>query len=294
MTDAKVMAIVLGTAQDGGYPQPGCRLTCCERARSDRSLSRSPVSLGVIGTDGSCHIIEVGRKIGDHIEIWEGTGSLEWPLKSASITHAHLGHSDGLRLLGREAIGIKGVKLHCSESMLSLIHQTPTWNILVEQGVIIPQQWGSLIPFEASPGCGFTITPIPVKHRAELSDNHALLIEGGERSLLFMPDQDSWEETLGESTIREWLTSLGADIALIDGTFWDSSELSGRDMSEIPHPTICESLELLGERSSEDPEISFFHLNHTNPLHDEGSDEYAAVRGMGWGISKPGDTYNLG
>ncbi|MBK69886.1 MAG: hypothetical protein CMB53_00585 [Euryarchaeota archaeon] len=294
MTDGKVRAIVLGTAQDGGYPQPGCRLSCCDRARSDRSLSRSPVSLGIMGADGSCHIIEVGREIGQQIEFWDGIGGLEWPLKSASITHAHLGHTDGLRLLGREAIGARGTIIHCSESMLSLIHRTPTWKILVEQGVICPQQWESFVPFDPSPGCGFTITPIPVKHRAELSDNHALLIKGGSGSLLFMPDQDSWEETLGDSTIRDWLRSLEVDSALIDGTFWDSSELSGRDMSEIPHPTVRESLELLGEKSGEDPEISFFHLNHTNPLHNEGSEEFALVKRMGWGISKPGDIYNLG
>ena len=294
MDGAKVRAIVLGTAQDGGYPQPGCMSICCERARSDRSLSRTPVSLGIIGSDGTCHIIEVGRKMGEQIEIWKGFGGFEWPLKSASITHAHLGHTDGLRLLGREVMGAKGITLHCSESMLSLIHQTPTWNILVEGGVISPRPWESFISFEPSPDCGFTITPIPVKHRAELSDNHALLIRGASGSLLFMPDQDSWQETLEGSTIREWLSSLGADSALIDGTFWSSSELSGRDMSEIPHPTVSESLELLGERADDDPDISFFHLNHTNPLHDESSNEFAIVRSMGWKISEPGDVFVLG
>ena len=294
MDGTKVRAVVLGTAQDGGYPQAGCMRSCCERARSDGGFSRTPVSLGIIGSNGTCHIIEVGRKIGEQIEIWKGLDGFEWPLESASITHAHLGHTDGLRLLGREVIGAEGITLHCSESMLSLIHQTPTWNILVEGGVISPRQWESFTSFEPSPGCGFTITPIPVKHRAELSDNHALLISGSSGSLLFMPDQDSWSETIGESTIRGWLASLGADSALIDGTFWSSSELPGRDMTEIPHPTVSESLELLGERSNGDPDISFFHLNHTNPLHDENSEEFAIVSKMGWRISKPGDVYVLG
>ena len=30
--------IVLGTAQDGGYPQAGCHETCCDKAWNTRSL----------------------------------------------------------------------------------------------------------------------------------------------------------------------------------------------------------------------------------------------------------------
>jgi len=287
-------AIVLGTAQDGGFPQPGCKLPCCQRARSGTGLARTPVALGIVGSDGSSHIIEVGRHIGEQFEIWDKACGFEWPLNSAILTHAHLGHTDGLRLLGREAIGGQGVILHCSKSMLSLIHENPTWRIMVEQGVLVPKQWESMTPFEPTPGCGFTITPIPVIHRAELSDNHAILVSGKESNLLFMPDQDSWGETLEGASIREWLTSLDINYALIDGTFWDSDELSGRDMSEIPHPTVCESLELLGEWVVGDPDIAFFHLNHTNPLNNVDSEESRIVGRMGWRVSEPGEVYDLG
>ena len=294
MAGSGTRAIVLGTAQDGGFPQPGCKLPCCQRARSIAGISRTPVALGIVGSDGTSHIIEVGRHIGEHFEIWDKAVGFEWPLSSASLTHAHLGHTDGLRLLGREAIGGHGIILHCSKSMLSLINENPTWRIMVEQGVLVPKKWESMTPFEPTPGCGFTITPVPVIHRAELSDNHAIIVSGCDSRLLFMPDQDSWEATLEGATIREWLTYLDVDYALIDGTFWDSSELPGRDMSEIPHPTVCESIELLGNRGSEDPDIAFFHLNHTNPLNDKSSEEFLTIGRMGWRVSEPGEVYNLG
>ena len=51
------------------------------------------------------------------------------------LTHAHIGHIDGLGLFGREAMNVKGAKLHVSKRMLELITQTPHWQIMIEQGV---------------------------------------------------------------------------------------------------------------------------------------------------------------
>ena len=36
--------------------------------------------------------------------------------------------------------------------------------------------------------------------------------------------------------ILEWLRSMDIDIAFIDGTFWDHSEISHRDVAEILIP----------------------------------------------------------
>ena len=133
---------------------------------------------------------------------------------------AHLGHTDGLGLFGREVMGSSGIILHCSSSMGILLESTPSWSVMIEQGVIIPNYWTPLEPFEPTPGCGFTLTAIPVPHRSELSDNHALIIRGDKKSLLFMPDQDSWQETLGDDLVLlGWLEGEEVDGALIDGTF---------------------------------------------------------------------------
>jgi len=69
--------------------------------------------------------------------------------------------------------------------------------------------------------------------------------------------------------------------------------LPHRDMSEFPHPTVCESLERLGERNDDDPDIRFFHLNHTNPLCNPSSPELAELTAMGWGLVKEGDSFTL-
>src|SRR5262245_26580693 len=45
---AQQYVIVLGTAQDGGYPHAGCRKECCQQAWSDARLSRYVVSLALV------------------------------------------------------------------------------------------------------------------------------------------------------------------------------------------------------------------------------------------------------
>ena len=291
MRDVRVT--VLGSAQDGGVPQPGCSRECCLRVRANDALRRHPVSLGVVGSDGSTHLIEASRAMGEQFEIWHSVDPMEGPLSSLSVTHAHLGHVDGLGLFGKEVMGASHLTMHCSQSVADLIENNPIWRALREQGVIVPNVWSSGEAFEPSPGCGFRIRPIPVPHRDELSDNHALLIEANGVNLLFMPDHDSWAETLGEASIREWLATLEVDIALLDGTFWDAQELPHRDMSEVPHPTVTESLERLGERETEDPDIRFIHLNHTNPLCNPDSSEVAELAASGWALASEGDSFTL-
>ncbi|MDP6035285.1 MAG: pyrroloquinoline quinone biosynthesis protein PqqB, partial [Verrucomicrobiota bacterium] len=41
-------AIVLGTAQDGGYPQAGCKKDCCKGAWGDATKRRDVASLGIV------------------------------------------------------------------------------------------------------------------------------------------------------------------------------------------------------------------------------------------------------
>jgi pyrroloquinoline quinone biosynthesis protein B len=81
---------------------------------------------------------------------------------------------------------------------------------------------------------------------------------------------------------------MGVDFAMIDGTFWSDDELGGRDMTLVPHPTISETLGLLGEKREGDPEVIFIHLNHTNPALDGGSSQARELSNLGWSIGEQG------
>ena len=277
--------VLLGIAQDGGRPQAGCSKSCCiGLAPNEHSF---PTSLGIIGQN-KLHIIDVTRNLGNQLQYLDNRVPDEvW------LTHAHVGHVDGLGLFGRETMNVKGAKLHVSNLMLELINQTPHWQIMLEQGVFSIDEINN---GESRQQTGFSITPILVPHRGELSDTHAFIIRGDNKSLLYLPDHDSWDETLslyGMNTIREWLASLNVDIALLDGTFWSADELSSRNQENVPHPPIKQTLELLGYKQQGDPEIIFFHLNHTNPVYDRWSEEHSQVVEMGWRVANQGMRFTL-
>ena len=270
------MAVVtlLGVAQDGGRPQPGCIRQCCQGlTEKDR---RSPVSLGIETSKGMTLLVEATRDLGRQLRMIEKPG-----IDHLFLTHAHLGHVDGLGLFGRETMSARNIQLHCSPSMQALVEATPAWNQLLKQNVF---------EFSAFPRVEIddvVVEFIQVPHRAELSDMHAIIIRGETRSILFLPDHDTWDETLSAyrcNSVREFLEKFDIDAALLDGTFWSGGELKGRDMSVVPHPTVEESLKRLGHRRDGDPEIFFIHLNHTNPLYNLDSDESKQLRESGWSI----------
>jgi pyrroloquinoline quinone biosynthesis protein B len=279
------MAVVtlLGIAQDGGRPQPGCTRQCCQGLTEEDY--RSPVSLAIKTRDDKTLLVEATRDLGRQLRMINNPS-----IDHLFITHAHLGHVDGLGLFGRETMSARNIQLHCSPSMRELVERTPAWNQLLQQNVL---------EFSAFPRVEIddvVVEFIPVPHRAELSDMHATIIRGAEKSLLFLPDHDSWTETLeahGCDSIREFLQKFSIDVALLDGTFWSGGELKGRDMSVVPHPTVEESIMRLGRRKDNDSELFFIHLNHTNPLYNPQSEASRQLSESGWSIGHEAQQFTL-
>ena len=279
-------ATILGIAQDGGVPQPGCNCaTCAYYAEEKQQLS--PTSIAV--TDGDeLHLFDVTRDLARQL--------LFIPRESQRITdvwltHGHLGHIDGLGLFGKEAMGLVGIRLHVSETMLKLIQNTPRWNSMLEQGVFLPIPFDSDVTVKIS--SNLSIKPISVPHRDEFSDTHAFLIKGPDRTLLHLPDHDRWKTTLvhvGMRSIRDWFRQLQADVVLLDGTFWSDEEISRQ--SNVPHPPISETISLLGPRRSEDIDIRFIHFNHTNPVLYKGNDA-GDLDLKGWALASEGEVIEL-
>ncbi|MDP6187883.1 MAG: MBL fold metallo-hydrolase [Candidatus Poseidoniaceae archaeon] len=281
-----VEVTLLGVAQDGGRPQAGCTRPCCVGLRPEDTSY--PVALGISDGDSN-HLIEATRFLGQQLTVWGQTN-----IENVLLTHAHFGHVDGLGLFGKETMNARNVGLHLSSEMEHLVDRTPQWSLMVDQGVFQPTTFHDRDNLQFSPN--LTIQPVHVPHRDELSDMHAFVIRGPNRSLLFLPDHDTWAETLerhNQPSIRSWLETLEVDIALIDGTFWSADELAGRNQDKVPHPPISQTIDMLGFKRQGDPEIIFIHLNHTNPVYDEWSEEHTQVVEMGWKIGKQGMRFSL-
>ena len=281
-----VEVTLLGVAQDGGRPQAGCTRPCCVGLRPEDTSY--PVALGISDGDSN-HLIEATRFLGQQLTVWGQTN-----IENVLLTHAHFGHVDGLGLFGKETMNARNVGLHLSSEMEHLVDRTPQWALMVDQGVFQPTTFHDRDNLQFSPN--LTIQPVHVPHRDELSDMHAFVIRGPNRSLLFLPDHDTWAETLerhNQPDIRSWLKTLEVDIALIDGTFWSSDELAGRNQDKVPHPPVSQTIDLLGMRQENDPEIYFIHLNHTNPLYDPNSAASAHLAPTGWLVAQQGQRFTL-
>ena len=82
--------------------------------------------------------------------------------------------------------------------------------------------------------------------------------------------------------------------ALLDGTFYYDGEIPNRNMSEIPHPFIMESMnyfETLLERNQN--KIFFIHLNHTNPAIRENSAASRNIIKNGFNVARKGMKLHL-
>ena len=214
------------------------------------------------------------------------------PIKSVSITHLHLGHVDGLGLFGREVMG-------CSNNSVKLITSKPVLDELSSRSVLdpfVPEIVEDGSEVELGPGVKLEFHRVP--HREEeVGETHGIVIRGEKKSILFLPDHDTYSETLQwqkMDTLRQWFQHLSVQIVLIDGTFFTTEEVAGRrkDACCIPHPAISESLKLLGKRQDEDPEIIFIHLNHTNTVIDDPAKQ-AQVKELGWHIGEQGQTFEI-
>ena len=100
---------------------------------------------------------------------------------------------------------------------------------------------------------------------------------------MFIPDIDKWKRW--DRRLEDVLADV--DLAYVDGTFHANGEIAYRDMSEIPHPFITESMERLGPLpAAERAKVRFIHLNHTNPALRPDSDARKEIEAAGFGVAE--------
>ena len=74
----------------------------------------------------------------------------------------------------------------------------------------------------------------------------------------------------------------------MDATFYKNGELE-RNMCEIPHPFVEESIEFFSELAASDKaKVHFIHFNHTNPLLQDGGNAEKQVLSKGFNLAKQG------
>lgn len=294
--------VVLGIAQDAGYPHAGCRRACCAKAWNDPGLRRHVSSIGIVDpASGERWIVDATPDFTAHLHrLNQITAPRASTLPTSSpisehlglsgilLTHAHIGHYTGLMFLGREGIGARRLPVYAMPRMKAFLAASGPWSQLVslENIELRALEDGKELRLNER----ISVTPLVVPHRDEFSETVGFIVSGAKTRVLFLPDIDKWEKW--DRAIEEVVASV--DRAYLDGAFHAEGEVPGRSMKEIPHPFIRETIERFAPRpASERAKVRFIHLNHTNPALDPKSDARREITGAGLGVAEEGERFEL-
>ena len=275
--------VVLGTIQDAGSPHIACTKDCCKDLFLIPDYSRKVISLGLIDPiHGKKFIIDATPDFTEQVKILKKLSSFsekETP-DGIILTHAHIGHYTGLMYLGKEAMNAKKVPVFAMHRMKSFLEQNGPWDQLVTNNNISIQELNNQQETALTPN--LKLIPFEVPHRDEYSETVGFIIVGPHKKVLFIPDIDKWEQW--EQDIIKEISKV--DYAFIDGTFFDAEEVNNRNISEIPHPFISESMKKFNTLSFEEKKkIYFIHFNHTNPVINSQSPQAQEVQKNGFNVS---------
>jgi pyrroloquinoline quinone biosynthesis protein B len=267
--------LILGAGQDGGSPQLG--------NRAGVGPVRRASSVAVVSKLGSVVLLDASPDIRA-----QGQTLLEWSdypsdretlLDAVAITHGHMGHYAGLLHLGKESANTAGLRLIATPSFHSFVASNEPWNSLVTNGNVLPVPLTGQVTIDES----LSIVGIPVPHRAEHTDTVGLsIISDGVPQFFYLPDIDGWEHWPDADSV------LSAHKAsLIDATFSSLDELPNRDMHEIRHPLVRDTVERFSHLTAAS-RIILGHINHTNRLADATSEVARNAKLAGFDIAFDG------
>ena len=264
---------ILGNVQDSGVPHLGCDCDLCEKAREDPSEAKYVESLLLKENDEddtARYLINATPDIRQQVK-WKY-------LDGIFIPHEGLGHLTGLQFFGQEGPDISELSVFTSDAVEDYMMKNDPYRFLIDRDNIQIQEFndGDMEDIR-----GGEIEAIQFHHPHLNHDTTAYMIHGENKRLFYLADITDFNPEI-EKCVEE------ADIALIDGTFWSEDEI-GR-FAEVPHPPIRRSLD---QFSDVDTKIYFTHMNHTNPVLREDSEERKKVQKKGLNVAEEGQEFSL-
>ena len=280
--------LVLGTAQDGGYPQAGCRKACCRAVWQLKIPHQSVSCIALIDpVSQEKWLFDATPDFTEQLHSLNQAIQNQANITGIFLTHAHIGHYTGLMHLGREAMGTSKTKVFAMPRMKAFLENNGPWSQLVNlQNIDIQpiEEAKEIILNER-----IKVVAFRVPHRDEFSETVGYKIITPNKTLVFIPDIDKWQK---------WNQNLADivkanDVVMIDGTFYQDGEID-RPMSEVPHPFITETIDLLKSLPQKQRnKVHFIHLNHTNPVLQPNSKEQQGVVNQGFNVAKQGQKVEL-
>lgn len=299
--------ILLGTAAGGGFPQWNCWCPTCRAARETPELARARTQSSIaFSADGARWFLgnaspDVREQLA-RLPRTEVRGMRHVPVEGIVLTDAELDHTLGIPLL-REG------------RLLQVIATPSVLRTITEDSRVLPvtqafatvqtvnAELGSVVPLEYRNGSasGLTVEMMAVRgdpprfarHDDEGHTVAAFIRETSTgKTFAFVPGCGGLGQRL-LSRLNE------VDLLLFDGTFWTDDELIRLDISDRPalamgHVPITGregSLTMLSQLACR--QKVYTHINNTNPMLIESSDERALVEAAGIVVGMDGMRFEI-
>jgi pyrroloquinoline quinone biosynthesis protein B len=291
---------VLGAAAGGAFPQWNCSCGNCRRLREGRfsGSARSQTQLALSSDDCNWFLINASPDLRYQIENFSplhprSSNLRDSPISGIVIPSAEVDAALGLLLL-RESqpltvyatAAVRHI-LDSDNSIFGVLRRQPdqvTWVALRPDRPFELGESGILCIPAASDG-GFPGF-VSAERAGQLDESEAVLgffFEQRGKRVAFFP---------GAVRVREeWLERMKeCDAVFFDGTFWSDDELirlqgGGKTARQMGHQPVEETLAALDKIQCRK---IFIHINNTNPMLDEESEEFRRVREAGWEVSFDG------
>ena len=300
-------AVVLGAAAGGGFPQWNSNAEACRRARAgDAGASpRTQASLAVSGDGERWFLINASPDLRQQIHantiLHPRRGLRSSPIEGVILTGADVDAIAGLLHL-RER---QPFTIHASERVLGVLKANSIFGVLAED--CVRRQAVPLgRPFEPThldgsrSGLVVELFEVPGKValylesgssadelRSAPGDTVGVEVSASGQRLIYVPGCAGITDVLKRRM-------AGASVVLFDGTLWQDDEMirlglgpkTGRRMGHMSVSGPGGTLEAFQDISVSRKVL--VHINNSNPVLIEGSDERAVLAKHGWEVAYDG------
>lgn len=301
---------VLGSAAGGGFPQWNCGCPNCNRLRVGvfKGRARTQAQVGLEAAPGKWFLLnaspDLRQQLLENPEFAPAEETRSTPIAAIVLTSADVDCVMGLLHL-RE---FQPLTIYATESVRRVVSEENSLFRTLERSKP-PVRW-EVLPMgkqvsvfqDAAAGKSVSCTAISAggsfpdyvsdAHRKILPEEEATIglefAMGGKR-FLYAPNLPGRGE--------EWKRhAIECDLVLLDGTFWTDDELvrvrsggkTAREMGHLPLSGGNGLLEQLSAGGGQKKRRVLIHMNNTNPVLDEESVAFRAVRDAGWEIAFDG------
>ena len=300
---------LLGTGAGGGFPQWNCNCHNCKRLRQGkiRSSPRTQSSITISSNETDWVLFNASPDIRAQLESFPPMQPAreirDTGICAIVLCDAQIDHTTGLVILREHN---KPWDVYCTAAVHEdLTTGYPLFNILSHfRGVTWHEVKTDQEPFTIPRADNLIFTAVPLKSEAPPFSPHRHNTVPGDNTGYCVEDTMTGKNLFyapGLGVIEDHVYDYmkNADVVLVDGTVWTNDEMARQgisdklasEMGHLDQSSEGGIMEILS--SLEKPRKILIHINNTNPILDEESQERKQLERAGIEVSYDGMDINL-